>query len=68
VYTICNFGESCLLTDICHLTGLSKQTVNSALRKLEKEGTIHLESVIAKSKRVCLTESGKALSKKTAIR
>ena len=38
LYTICNFGEeSCLLRDICHLTGLPKQTINSALRKLEDE-------------------------------
>ena len=35
LYTICNFDEeSCLLQDICRLTGLPKQTINSALRKL----------------------------------
>lgn len=68
LYTICNFGESCLITDICRLTGLSKQTVNSALRKLEGDDIIRLESVTPKSKRVCLTEGGKALSKKTALR
>ena len=38
LYTICNFDEeSCLLHDICRLTGLPKQTINSALRKLENE-------------------------------
>ncbi|MDD2980524.1 MAG: helix-turn-helix domain-containing protein [Hespellia sp.] len=68
LYTICNFGESCLITDICRLTGLSKQTVNSALRKLEGDDIIRLESVTPKSKRVCLTERGKTLSKKTALR
>lgn len=37
LYTICNFDEeSCLLQDICRLTGLPKQTINSALRQLEK--------------------------------
>ena len=35
LYTICDSGSSCLLRDICRYSGLSKQTVNSALRKLE---------------------------------
>ncbi len=35
LYTICDIGDCCLLTEICRLSGLSKQTVNSALRKLE---------------------------------
>ena len=35
LYTICDSGgESCLLHDICNLTGLPKQTINSAIRKL----------------------------------
>ena len=41
LYTICNFDEeSCLLRDICRLTGLPKQTINSALRKLEDEDIV----------------------------
>lgn len=38
LYTICDAGTSCPLHLICQRTGLSKQTVNSALRKLEREG------------------------------
>lgn len=34
LYTLCNEGGSCLLNDICILTCLSKQTINSAIRKL----------------------------------
>ncbi len=67
LYTICNSGkESCLLRDICRLTGLHKQTLNSALRKLEEEHVIYLEPVDGKNKRVCLTEKGKELAEKTA--
>ena len=45
LYTICDSGgESCLLHDICNLTGLPKQTINSAIRKLEQEHILYLES------------------------
>lgn len=66
LYTICIVGNSCLLNDICKRTGLSKQTVNSALRKLEDENIIYLEAVNGKSKKVCLTENGITFSQKTA--
>ena len=67
LYTICNFDEeSCLLQDICRLTGLPKQTINSALRKLENEDIIFLETANAKNKRVFLTQKGKQLSSETA--
>lgn len=68
LYTICNYGESCPLQDICRLSGLSKQTINSAIRKLEAEGTVYLTSAGAKNKTVCLTEAGKLLAEKTALR
>ena len=67
LYTICDSGgESCLLHDICNLTGLPKQTINSALRKLENEDIIFLEAANAKNKRVFLTQKGKQLSSETA--
>lgn len=68
LYTICNYGDSCMLKDICHNSGLSKQTVNSALRKLEKEGIVYLELADARHKRVYLTEEGKDLARRTALR
>lgn len=68
LYAICDQGDSCLLRDICLNFGISKQTVNSALRKLEAEGAVYLEAVDAKNKRVCLTESGKRLADRSARR
>lgn len=38
LYAICDEGDRCPLSLICRRTGLSKQTVNSALRRLEEEG------------------------------
>lgn len=68
LYTICGQGDSCPLHEICRQTGLSKQTVNSALRRLEAEGQIRLEPMDGKAKRVCLTASGQALAARTAWR
>ena len=66
LYTICNFGDSCLLTDIINMTGIPKQTVNSALRKMEGDGYLQLETTQTRRKKVVLTEAGKLLTRKTA--
>lgn len=66
LYTICDLGEPCPLTKICHSSGISKQTINSALRKLERESIVYLEPDGRKNKIVCLTEKGRALAEQTA--
>lgn len=58
----------CPLYDIYKLSGISKQTINSAVRRLESEGVVYLEKHGGKSKLVCLTESGKEYAEKTAGR
>ena len=68
LYTICNNGESCLIGDICRMSGVSKQTINSALRKLEAEGVIYLEALDGRKKRVCLTARGKRLAEETVVK
>lgn len=68
LYTICDNGDSCLLQEISHRSGVSKQTINSAIRKLEEEGIVYLNSVGPKNKNVCLTDKGKQLAEHTAIR
>lgn len=59
---------ACLLHDIYGVYGTSKQTVNSALRKLEQEHYLYLEKFSGKEKKVYLTETGMAYAKKTAAR
>ncbi len=66
LYVICDNGGSCLLQDICRGFGISKQTVNSAVRKLEREGVVYLEYADGKSKNVLLTDFGKQFAAKTA--
>ena len=66
LYTICNLGDSCMLTDIINMTGIPKQTVNSALRKMEGDGYLQLETTQTRRKKVVLTEAGKLLAQNTA--
>lgn len=67
LYVVCDTGEPCLLQEICRRSGLSKQTVNSALRKLEQAELLFLESAGPRSKQVRLTPAGRALADRTAM-
>ncbi len=58
LYTLSDNDGQCRLTELIQLSGMNKQTANSALRKLEKDGILYLEPAGGKSKRVCLTEKG----------
>lgn len=68
LYTICNYGENCLLNDICKSSGISKQTINSSIRKLENDGIVYLKLYNGRKKEVHLTERGKELAENTVMR
>ena len=68
LYTICSLGDPCPLSNIVRLTGISKQTINSSLRKLENENILFLRSDGSRRKLVCLTDSGRVLVQRTAGR
>lgn len=68
LYTLCGEGKPCPISLICRLGGLSKQTVNSALRKLESNGMIRLDAVDGKQKSAALTEKGIKLTDATVAR
>lgn len=65
LYTVSYFGDRCLLSDIYKLSGTSKQTINSALRKLETEGYIRLEIHSGLKKAVFFTQAGKEKAERT---
>ena len=67
LYTICLKGEEGLLSDIVRLSGISKQTINSSLLKLETDGIVYLKTADSRKKKVCLTEKGKALAQNSAL-
>lgn len=68
LYTIYDNGEDCLLSDIYKQSGISKQTVNSAIRNLEKKHIIYLEQLSGRAKKVVLTDTGKEYVRKTTAR
>ena len=68
LYTVCVEGGSCPIAEIIRQCGMSKQTLNSALRRLEEEGTIVLQADSGRRKRVCLTDSGRARTEQTVER
>ncbi len=65
LYTLYDEGGVCSLRNICAYSGRTKQTVNSALRKLEAEGRVTSESASARHKTVSLTPEGAALAERT---
>lgn len=48
-------------SEIARLCGMSRQTVSSALRALEKQGILYLEAGAGRSRPVRLTQAGEAL-------
>ena len=67
LYVLCEKGDACLQSDISKLTGISRQTINSAIRKLEKDGIIYLKQGEGRNTIVCLTEKGKQFSSQTIL-
>ncbi len=65
LYTVYDVGERCLLSDIYKKTGISRQTVNSAIRSLETDGILYLEQHTGRSKRIVLTDKGKNFVERT---
>lgn len=68
LYGILNEGNGCNQSLLYRKSGLGKTTVNSAIRKMEKEGLLYLEAGEGRNTRVFLTDAGKQLSRVTAER
>lgn len=66
LYSIYNNGGECLLSDIYKESGISKQTIGSAVRSLEENGILFLKQYNGKSKKLALTDKGKEYVKETA--
>ena len=68
LYVLSGQGGTCALADLPYYTGLTKQTLNSAVRKLEAEGVLESVAVGARKKELRLTDTGKQLCAKTVER
>ncbi len=67
LYTLSDSGGSCLLREMCRLTGISKQTLHSAIRKLQDDGILSIETVGGRSRMLHLTPEGERLAAATVL-
>lgn len=58
LYTIAELGDGCRQKDICNYAFISKQTIHSAIRKLEKEEFLTLKSGKGREMHIFLTQKG----------
>lgn len=58
-YILYDLGDGCLQRDICREVFANKQTVNSSIRKLEREGYLYLKQGRGRDKHIFLTERGR---------
>lgn len=68
LYHLLDNGGSCLLNNISKETGVSKQTINSAIRSLEKDEIIYLTTANGRFKTIHLTEKGKLHAENTVAK
>lgn len=68
LYALYDSGCECLLSEIYQNSGVSKQTINSAIRALEADGMLYLERHNGRAKKVILTDRGIAYANQTAAR
>lgn len=67
LYDIFEVGDGCLQRDICRMSFISKQTVSSAIRKLEREGLIRLIPGRGREMQIFLTEPGRKLMEEKIV-
>ncbi len=66
LYLLCEEGSGCNQSVFYKQTGLSRSTVNSAIRKMEQKGLLYLEAGTGRNTRVVLTEQGETYLSETA--
>lgn len=67
LYALTEIGDNCLQKDICKYFSISKQTINSSIKKLEKQGLLELKSTNNKCVQIILTPKGLQLIKENIL-
>lgn len=58
LYVVYSENYRCMQSEIYKQSGISRQTINSAIRRLEKDRVVRLEKGIGRNTIVCLTDEG----------
>lgn len=61
LYSVAVCGEGCTQKEICQLSCTKKQTINSAIQKMAKDGVLKLEQGKGRRVYVFLTEEGRQM-------
>ena len=61
LYALCVLGDGCLQRDVCALSFTSKQTIHSAIQKLEQDGLLRLQPGQRREVHIRLTPQGSRL-------
>lgn len=61
LYGMCELGDGCTQNDICRQSGMSKQTVHSAVRSLQAQGYIVASEANGRSVHLSLTQAGQEM-------
>ena len=67
LYALVELGNGCLQKDIVNQYYLNKQTINSAVKSLEKNGYIYLEKGHGRNMHIYLTALGEKFAKEKII-
>ncbi|MGI6216482.1 MAG: MarR family winged helix-turn-helix transcriptional regulator [Coriobacteriales bacterium] len=67
-YVISRCGEGCNQSELYKRTGQRRSTINSAIRKMERENLLYLEPGDGRNTKVFLTEKGRRRSRETVGR
>lgn len=58
LYALYLNGSKCLLSDITKMSGISRKTIHSAIKKLEADDIIRIEQYNERNKCIVLTDKG----------
>ena len=67
LYALSVSTAGCRQTELCQSTGMTKTTVNSALKKMEEAGVLYRAPGSGRNTLVFLTEQGAALAERNKI-
>lgn len=65
LYVLFDNGSGCNQSVLYRETGMTRSTVNTAIRKLERAGILYLTAGVGKNTRVVLTEKGETFLERT---
>ena len=67
LYTIAELGDGCLQKEIAEHNSISKQTIHTSAKNLEKQGYLSFQRGKGRDMHLCLTEAGKKLTEEKIL-